>query len=161
MSHSPAGCLMKSAFEQCLWKSLSWINNCTRKFFFSKQDFNRHFWNHSSVCATSNSSKSRCASTKILPAAEDYSLASLPWQFTVAWGTAARPTLSALQQVSHQQLSHPCPKLAHAKPREGWVVGEGKHNEPLSTNSCHLGMTAHRPAALFAKHCLQFLLWSP
>lgn len=150
----------KKAFEQCLWKALSWISSCTRKV-FSKQDLNRHFWNPSNICATSNSSESRCASTKILPAAEDYSLASLPWHFTVAWGNAAKLALLALQQVIHHQLSHRCPKLAHAKLREGWRAGEGKHNKPSSTNSCHLGMTACRPAALFAKYCLQFLLWSP
>lgn len=109
----------KKAFERCLWKVLSWISSCTRKF-FSKQDLNRHFWNPSNICATSNSSESRCTSTKILPAAEDYSLASLPWQFTVAWGNAAKLALLALQQVIHRQLSHPCPKLAHAKLREGW-----------------------------------------
>lgn len=129
MSHSPIDCLLKTTLEQCLWKALSWISSCTRKL-SSKQDVNRHFWNHSNICATSNSSKSRCAVTEILPAAESYSLVGLPWQFTVAWGTAAKPALPALQQVIHQQLSPPSPKLAHAKPREGWRAEEGKHNKP-------------------------------
>lgn len=138
------------------------MNKQLHKGAFIKQDLNRDCWNYSKICATtSNCSESRCASRKILPAAEGNFLVSLPWQVTVAWENGAKLSLLALQQVIHQQLSHPCPRLAHPKPREGWTAGERKHNKPSSTNSCHLGMTAHRPAALFAKYCLQFLLRSP
>lgn len=44
------------------------------------------------------------------------------------------------------------------------MAGERKHNKPCSTNSCQLGVTALRPAALSfwaAKYCLQFVLQSP
>lgn len=52
-------------------------------------------------------------------------LASLPWQLTVAWGNGAKLSLLALQQVIHQQLSHPCPRLAHPKSREEGQLGKG------------------------------------
>lgn len=147
--------------QQCLWKARSWMSSCTRKLLLNKISTGIVEVTVKSVQPPLTAGNLDVQSRKILPAAEGNSIAGLPWQLTVAWGNGAKLSLLALQQVIHQQLSHPCPRLAHPKPREGWMAGERKHNKPSSTNSCHLGVTVHRPATLFAKYCLQLLLQSP